>query len=208
MYFAGISPSFIHTPWGYLSFSIRNLLTASGTIRAVTGLSATNELNVSMRSEVTDHLDDERLTAFGILHEVHFGALASVERDLEAFGFTLSTFEVLLRLSRSPGQRLRMSELTAQCTITSSGLTRVVDRMEAAGHVVREPCESDRRGFYAVLTPKGLAELVASLPTHLDTLDRFWNVLDEGEMESLMASMRKLRASVMPNSDPVAPVGP
>ncbi|NLD76612.1 MAG: MarR family transcriptional regulator [Acidimicrobiales bacterium] len=173
----------------------------------MTGLNTTNGLNASMRPEVADHLDDPRLTAFGILHEVHFGALASVERDLEGFGFTLSTFEVLLRLSRSPQQRLRMSELTAQCTITSSGLTRVVDRMEAAGHVVREPCESDRRGFYAVLTPKGLDELVASLPTHLATLDRFWSVLDQDEMESLMASMRKLRAFVMPDSDPAAASG-
>lgn len=154
--------------------------------------------------EVIEHLEDPRLTAFGLLHEVHFGALDSVERDLEAFGFTLSTFEVLLRLSRSPGQRLRMAELTAQCTITSSGLTRVVDRMEAAGHVVREPCESDRRGFYAVLTDKGMNDLIGALPTHLRTLDKFWSVLDEDEMASFLTSLRKLRAFVMPSSDPAA----
>jgi DNA-binding MarR family transcriptional regulator len=157
-----------------------------------------------MRPEIAQHLEDPRLTAFGLLHEVHFGALDSVEQDLESFGFTLSTFEVLLRLSRSPDQRLRMAELTAQCTITSSGLTRVIDRMEAAGHVVREPCESDRRGFYAALTAKGVNELIDVLPTHPQTLDKFWSVLDEAEMDSLVTSLRKLRAFVRPSSDPVS----
>ncbi len=155
-----------------------------------------------MEPEVGDALDDPRLTAFGLLHETHTGALATVLPDLESFGLSVSTFEVLLRLARSPEQRLRMSELTAQCTITSSGLTRVVDRMEAVGHVVREPCESDRRGYFAVLTSEGLQELMKVLPAHLLTLDRLWKALDDHEMEALLSALRKLRAAVMPDSDP------
>lgn len=171
---------------------------------AVTGLN-TNEVEGGQ----ADPLDDPLLNAFGLLHEAHFGALAAVERDLDSFGLTISTFEVLLRLSRSPGRRLRMSELTAQCTITSSGLTRVVDRMTASGHVVREPCESDRRGFYAVLTPQGLAELMKVLPTHVRTLASIWSVLQPAELDALVASLRKLRAAVAPTSDPdLASAGP
>lgn len=154
-------------------------------------------------AEAHDLLHDDRLTAFGLLHETHTGALAVVGPELESFGFTLSTFEVMLRLARSDEHRLRMAELTAQCTITSSGLTRVVDRLEAAGHVVREPCESDRRGFYAVLTPRGLAELLTALPAHLETLDRsFCSVLTAEEMEAFLSSMRKIRSVVFPQSDP------
>jgi DNA-binding MarR family transcriptional regulator len=153
-------------------------------------------------------LHDDRLTAFGLLHETHTGALAVVGPELESFGFTLSTFEVMLRLARSPEHRLRMAELTAQCTITSSGLTRVVDRLEAAGHVVREPCASDRRGFYAVLTPRGLAELLAALPAHLETLDRsFCSVLTAEEMDAFLSSMRKIRSVVFPQSDPALTTG-
>ena len=169
---------------------------------AVTGLNTTTGTDALERPEIEDILDNPLVSAFGMLHEAHFGALASVERDLEAFGLTISTFEVLLRLSRSPGQRLRMAELTAQCTVTSSGLTRVIDRMEAAGHVVREPCETDRRGFYAVLTPKGLEELMKAMPTHLQTLERFWSVLDQDELDSLAAALRKLRMGMAPGSDP------
>ena len=54
-------------------------------------------------------------------------------------------FEVLIRLARTPGQRLRMSDLAAQTTLSASGLTRAVDRLEAAGLVDREACPTDRR---------------------------------------------------------------
>lgn len=177
-------------------------MTDSGTIGAVTGLNTTTGRETIAGPEVDDPLEDPRLTAFGLLHETHTGALSTVIPDLEACGLSISTFEVLLRLARSPERRLRMAELTAQCTITSSGLTRVVDRMEAAGLVVREPCESDRRGYFAVLTPAGMAELMKALPTHLLTLDRLWQVLDDHEMEALLSALRKLRSAVRPDSDP------
>ncbi len=42
---------------------------------------------------------------------------------------------MLIRLARSPDQRLRMTELAGQSTLSNSGLTRVVDRLLAAGLV-------------------------------------------------------------------------
>jgi DNA-binding MarR family transcriptional regulator len=43
--------------------------------------------------------------------------------------------------------------------LSRSGLTRLVDRLEQAGLLAREPCEDDARGAYAVLTPEGLQAL-------------------------------------------------
>ena len=180
---------------------VRPRLTCSDSIPAVTGQDVSNGQGTTGEPRAPDVLDDHRLTAFGLLHETHTGTLAALAPSLESYGFTLSTFEVLLRLARAPERRLRMSELTAQCTLTSSGLTRVVDRLESAGHVVRESCASDRRGFFAVLTSQGLERVRGALPAHLSTVDACFSALDADEMALFLAMLRKLRAVVRPEND-------
>lgn len=67
----------------------------------------------------------------------------------------LSWYDLLWGLERAPRGRLRMHELASQAVITRSNLTRLVDRLEAAGLVVRERDGEDRRGAFAVLTAAG-----------------------------------------------------
>ena len=54
-------------------------------------------------------------------------------------------------------RRLRMRELADMTVISRSNLTRLVDRLEAAGLVERERAEEDRRGAFAVVTAEGRA---------------------------------------------------
>jgi DNA-binding MarR family transcriptional regulator len=145
-------------------------------------------------------LDDERLTLAGLFFEAHAGLTSLLERRLESeCGLTSQWFEVLLRLARSPERRLRMSDLTAQVTLTPSGLTRVIDRLEAAGLVRRETCPNDRRGFNAVLTPEGQARLEKAVPIHIAQLDElFTGVLDAKERAQLERSLRKVRDRLNP----------
>jgi DNA-binding MarR family transcriptional regulator len=150
-----------------------------------------------------DLLHDHRLTAAGLMMETHAGLLDVFEPELAARGLSASSFEVLLRLARSPDRRLRMAELAAQSTLTSSGLTRLVDRLEAAGLVARQPCQTDRRGFYATLTEHGLETVVAVLPSHLATIERVLvGVLEPDELGAFLGALRKVRAIVKPGSDP------
>lgn len=117
--------------------------------------------------------DDERITAFGMVLEAHASLTAAVNRELEATaGMPITWFEVLIRLSRSPASRLRMSELAGQVGLSHSGLTRLVDRVIEAGLVRREACPEDRRGAFAVLTEEGGAALEAALDGHLASIDR------------------------------------
>lgn len=149
-------------------------------------------------------LADPRLTAVGLLVEASTGIFQSFERGLAEHGVSGPAFEVLVRLARSPDQRLRMSELALQSTLTNSGLTRLVDRLERAELVGREPCETDRRGFYATLTDDGLHKVLALLPAHLDSVERtFTGVLEPRELDAFLATLRKLRAVVRPTSDPM-----
>jgi DNA-binding MarR family transcriptional regulator len=74
---------------------------------------------------------------------------------------------VLLFLEQAPENRLRMSELAASLLLSQSGITRLVDRLEREGLVVRERCDSDGRGYYAVLTAEGRTRFAEARPTHL-----------------------------------------
>jgi MarR family transcriptional regulator, 2-MHQ and catechol-resistance regulon repressor len=117
--------------------------------------------------------DDPLITAFGMLVEAHAAVLADVARDLEGIaGVPLAWYEVLLRLARSPEHQLRMAELARQVGLSTSGLTRLVDRVEEAGYIERQSCPNDRRGQFAVLTPDGQDVLRRSLPQHLASLER------------------------------------
>lgn len=180
------------------------------------GERAHDPAEVSRDAERHPLLFDERLTAAGLLVETYAGFREAVEVDLEPLGVNGSALEVLLRLARSPGRRLRMSELAAQSTLTNSGLTRLIDRLQTSGLVAREPCATDRRGYFAVLTPVGLERLEGILPSHLDTVERVLNsVLEPDELTTFVAALRKVRAVVRPGSDPAiaalvadgAPVG-
>lgn len=145
-------------------------------------------------------LDDDRLTLLGLFFEASHGLEREVGRRLaQETGLSSQWFEVLIRLGRSPDQRLRMSDLAAQVTLTASGLTRVVDRLEAAGYVRRESCPTDRRGSFAVLTPAGLRVAQAAVPSHVEQIDAiFGAVLDDQEREQLEHLLRLVRDALYP----------
>jgi DNA-binding MarR family transcriptional regulator len=108
-------------------------------------------------------------------------------------------FDVLLRLLRTPGHRLRMSDLAAQTTLTASGLTRAIDRLEASGLVQREACPSDRRGAFAVLTEAGEARISAAVPSHLDELREVFDTnFSPAELATFTDLLRRLRDVVNP----------
>ncbi len=148
--------------------------------------------------------NDERITAFGMLLEAHAAVTQVVNRELEATaGMPITWFEVLLRLSRSPGQRLRMSDLAGQVGLSHSGLTRLVDRVIDAGFVRREACPEDRRGAFAVLTDAGDEALGAALAGHLDSIDRHMaNPLGANGMATLTDLLRTLRDAAWAGTRP------
>ena len=99
--------------------------------------------------------------------------LRIAERDLvEREGFPMSWLDVLAQLYDAPGNGLRMQELEERSLFTRSGLTRLVDRIEAAGLVRRERVPGDRRGVRVVLTPEGRRRHDAAFVEHLRVIER------------------------------------
>jgi DNA-binding MarR family transcriptional regulator len=145
-------------------------------------------------------VDHPLLTTAGLAVEAVAGLETAFGRRLaEECDLTLPWFEVLVRLVRSPDHRLRMSDLAAQTTLSASGLTRAVDRMEEAGLVTRQACPTDRRSTYAALTPRGESRVLDAVPRHVARLTEIFEVVfTPTELESFTALNRKLRDAVNP----------
>ncbi|MBO4204552.1 MarR family winged helix-turn-helix transcriptional regulator [Micromonospora echinofusca] len=145
--------------------------------------------------------DDPRITAVGLLFETHAGLSARFAAQYEEHGLSQVEFEVLMRLSRSPGNQLRMTDLAAQTSLSTSGVTRVVDRMERDGLLCRRACPSDRRSSYAVVTEAGLRRLDETLPGHLEIIEQwFTGQLTARELTALLDGLRKVRDAVHPGA--------
>lgn len=137
----------------------------------------------------------DEVTLTGFMIEIAHGLNRTIERWLlDDYDMPLVTFEVLLRLSRSPGQRLRLAELADQVTITRSGLTRAVDRLEADGLVRRRRCEADGRGVWAELTLSGAERLRPIVDAHVEYLrTSLLSGLSSDEQRELMRLLEAVR---------------
>jgi DNA-binding MarR family transcriptional regulator len=146
-------------------------------------------------------LSDPRITDVGLIIEAVGGLNAKLAVQYAEHGLAPAEFEVLIRLARTPGQALRMTDLAAQTLLTTSGITRVVDRLQRGGLVDRRPCPTDRRGALAGITPAGLDRLDAVLPGHLELVDKwFTSRLSPAELDALRHSLRLVRDAVRPEA--------
>lgn len=115
-------------------------------------------------------LPEIQLEAWRRHYVAFWRTLARIEADLAAAGLpSLSWYDALYQLYLVPARRLRMSELARSAILSRSGLTRLVDRLEEQGLIVRRACPSDGRGQDVELTAAGLA-----------LLRRMWRVYREG----------------------------
>ena len=139
--------------------------------------------------------DSCRLAAWMALLDAHSRLTTRLEADLErSHGLSLAQYEVLYRLQGAPGQRLRLHELTSHARMTKSGVSRLVDRMQACGLLRTERCPSDRRGAFAVLTPEGEAVFRLAAALHLRGVqDHFGRHLDDDEAVSLRTALERVR---------------
>ncbi|WP_375482324.1 MarR family winged helix-turn-helix transcriptional regulator [uncultured Jatrophihabitans sp.] len=117
----------------------------------------------------------------------HASLMRTLEEELqETCSMPLAWYDVLLQLVEAPEYRLRMAELADRLLMSRSGLTRMVDRLQAEGWVRREPSADDARGMYAVLTRPGFEALRRAAPVHLAGIrDHFLIHFSDDELRQL-----------------------
>jgi DNA-binding MarR family transcriptional regulator len=139
--------------------------------------------------------DPVRLAAYRAFITAHAEIISRLERDLAAAEvIPLTWYDVLLELYEAPGRRLRLRDLARAVVLSRSGLTRTVDRLEAAGLLRREPDPTDRRGAFAALTDEGVAEMRRAWPVYArGIVEYFSRHLADDEARLLAAILERIR---------------
>jgi DNA-binding MarR family transcriptional regulator len=112
-------------------------------------------------------MDEAELATWRAFLNAHNVVIERIEQDLKAHGLPpLGWYDVLWPLQQADDGRLRMNQLAEQVVLSRTGLVRLVDRLEAAGQLKRQPVPEDGRGAYAAITPKGAATLRRIWPVY------------------------------------------
>lgn len=122
-------------------------------------------------------------------HQILLGQLDAM---LRPYGITFSRYEALVLLMHSHRGALPLSKIGERLQVHATSVTNVIDRLEGAGLVRREPNPEDGRGTLAVITPEGLD--VARKATAEFNAARFGlGALDLQDLDRLFTVLRRLR---------------
>jgi DNA-binding MarR family transcriptional regulator len=140
-------------------------------------------------------LTDEELRTWRAFARSSRLLFAQLERDLSRdAGMAPGAYELLLLLAEAPSGALRMNEL-AEATLSSpSRITHAVERLVDLGWVERTTCQSDRRGWLAVLTEAGACALAAAAPRHVEHLRAY---LFDGLPKADAAELRRICENIL-----------
>jgi DNA-binding MarR family transcriptional regulator len=110
------------------------------------------------------------LAAWRGLLRVHASVLKALDAEMEAaHGLPLTSYEVLIQLADAPDRRMRMCDLADSVLLSRSGMSRLVDRLERDGLLMRCACT---HGAFACITEAGLELLEQARPTHVAGIRR------------------------------------
>jgi len=127
--------------------------------------------------------------------------LEALDLDLDAHELSMADYEILAQLSDAPERSMRMSELADVAMLSRSRLSHRMKVMEKAGWVKREPCADDKRGYYAVMTPKGWKAIVAAAPDHVESVrTRFVDHLTKSDQAVIAEIFERVTKSLRENS--------
>lgn len=117
---------------------------------------------------------------------------------MEPFGVTDQQYNVLRILRGAGRDGLPTLEIAHRMIEQAPGITRLIDRLEKKGLVVRRRCEEDRRQVYGVLAPAG-RRLLARMDAPVAKMDAFLSPLSDSEITTLIRLLDALRAGLAPS---------
>jgi DNA-binding MarR family transcriptional regulator len=118
--------------------------------------------------------------------------IAELDARLRPFGVTFSRYEALVVLSYSREGALPLSKLGERLQVHATSVTNVIDRLEAAGLVRRQPNPRDGRGTLAVISAEG-RDVVAKATAELNAARFGLTALAPPELASVFEVLRQLR---------------
>jgi DNA-binding MarR family transcriptional regulator len=155
---------------------------------------------VEARRQWEAHDLDEPLAMHAATSVIHAQQLVTttIERALKPLRLTFARYEVLMLLSFSRRGSLPMTKIGERLLVHPTGITKLVDKLEAEDLVIRVPNEDDRRGTLVHITAKG--RRLARRATKVLGQVRFGVGLPDDDLRDLVTSLSRLRAST-PNTN-------
>jgi DNA-binding MarR family transcriptional regulator len=90
-----------------------------------------------------------------LIHDVSRLRRTMVDKALKPYNITRSQWWALANLSRHNGEGMMQTELANVMDVGKVTLGGLIDRLEAAGYVIREPDPTDRRAKRVKMTKSG-----------------------------------------------------
>ena len=141
--------------------------------------------------------------AWRALYKSYWALIPLMDQDLrEQAGIDLGTYNALLHTHLAGPEGLRMKDLARNATLSPSGITSLVDRLEDEGWMQRTPDSDDRRVTRVTLTDEGreFARVVANI--HVDSIERhFSSRIDDDEAAALAATLEHIERDVNADQD-------
>lgn len=116
-----------------------------------------------------------------------------LEMHFSQYGLSKAKFNALIQLYMTGGQGLSQSELGKKLLVSRANITRLIDRLEKDGLVIRQPDSKDKRVFQLYLTDRATALMNFFVPIHNQYILRLVSVLDDKEKELLLSLLSKLK---------------
>ena len=153
-------------------------------------------------------LDTEAMAVIGRILRVARYLERDVELELARFGLSVSEFNALSALRRrGEPYALSPTELSRGLMLSSGGMTKLVERLEARGLVVRTPDATDGRGVVVALTQAGRELQEAAIDAHVVNETELLGPLDADTREGLTHILRTLLVAFEGNAGRMRPGG-
>lgn len=120
--------------------------------------------------------------------------LAEFDRICKPYGVTFARYEALVLLSFSRTGALPMAKIGERLMVHPTSVTNTIQRLEAAGYVVREPNPRDGRGTLARITELG-ADIVDKVTKELMDAEFGLRTLDADGRARLFDLLREVRVA-------------
>jgi DNA-binding MarR family transcriptional regulator len=134
----------------------------------------------------------DQMHAVTSLMRVQQLVLAQLDEILRPHGLSFARYEALVLLTFSRAGSLPMGKMGERLQVHPTSITSIIDRLEAAGLVVRRPHPEDGRAVLAEITPVG-RKIVEVATEDLVAADFALGALDEEQLHQISAVLRPVR---------------
>jgi DNA-binding MarR family transcriptional regulator len=136
-----------------------------------------------------------------LLRRAWYGLNQAFRRRIARMGVTPDQFTVLRTLSESDPRGITQSELTQAMSSDPNTVASLLERMQRAGWVDRQPHERDRRAHRILLRPRGAAKFAEAQDEALSLQADVLNVIPKAEREEFLDQLDRVASACRKEAD-------